>query len=400
MLYKHNQPILNANSIQPYWLETRTQRVNFLFLTDTISFLLTEMFVGQSIILLWTLYMKIPFFTTSGYYFISYVSYFIELIEKHNYFGAFMGIGGYIFPAFAKLMVDGIMVYIVFAFHRALMFTYSSFPERIKEKKKHKDQSHLKSWKILEKIRQRIVLLRKTRIMQFLKKSSRETEQDHMLGIGIKFYTDLSFSVSRMIIGGMLIGPIIFVLQALIFVLFRGLISKSWSFNEIILFQDTGFLVFYLTESIMIGLLFTLAAPNISADYKIKTTSKSEKFLPSYQKIVDLISRAMELGVYTGLFSCIIVGIISSLLMGIESGVVLGISAAFSFGYMAFWLLGGNAATRHLVVRLILFWKKYIPWSYEDAFENLSNTSIIINTGEGFMFAHPSIQEYFRRLRR
>lgn len=95
-------------------------------------------------------------------------------------------------------------------------------------------------------------------------------------------------------------------------------------------------------------------------------------------------------GLLSGLVFGLSVGLIGGIISGLSVGIILGLSVGLFFG--------GWACIQHFVLRLVLYFKGYIPWNYTQ-FLNWSTQLIFLQkVGGGYIFIHRLLLEHFAKM--
>jgi hypothetical protein len=81
-----------------------------------------------------------------------------------------------------------------------------------------------------------------------------------------------------------------------------------------------------------------------------------------------------------------------------DAAIVYGVSDAVAVAYL-FWLInGGFACVQHLVLRVLLWQTKRIPWNYPDFLDYAAGRILLRKVGGGYIFMHRLLLDYFASL--
>lgn len=103
---------------------------------------------------------------------------------------------------------------------------------------------------------------------------------------------------------------------------------------------------------------------------------------------------ALIFGGIFGLIGGLIGGLVGGLFGGLSVGGVVGLSAALS----AALIFGGEACTKHIILRLLLWQTGAAPWHYPRFLDFAAERILLRKVGGGYIFIHRSLLEYFATL--
>ncbi|NER26956.1 MAG: NACHT domain-containing protein [Symploca sp. SIO1C4] len=89
---------------------------------------------------------------------------------------------------------------------------------------------------------------------------------------------------------------------------------------------------------------------------------------------------------------------VNASIIGITIGLIIGLIKDFPQGVsigLIFWLIsGGVACIQYFTLRLILYWKGYIPWDYTEFLNYATERTLFQRIGGSYKFIHRLLQEH------
>ncbi|WP_416674322.1 hypothetical protein [Egbenema bharatensis] len=105
-------------------------------------------------------------------------------------------------------------------------------------------------------------------------------------------------------------------------------------------------------------------------------------------------------GLIGGVIDTIVIAVVYSLLLGWQIGLIYGLSYGFFGGLIAGFIFGGGLACfKHLVLRIILYRDRYIPWNYSRFLDHVAGRVFLQKVGGGYLFVHRLLLEHFAHMR-
>lgn len=154
-----------------------------------------------------------------------------------------------------------------------------------------------------------------------------------------------------------------------------------------------GFISFLLSNMLITGL--------ISREVRIKSKPNQGIWMSRRNAIIASLIICLILigscGLIGGLIGLITEGI-SGLFLGILSGLSIGLLGLPVSLPIAMMKGGGKACIRHLVLRLILYRKGYIPWNYARFLDYATERIFMQKVGGGYIFVHRVLMEHFAKM--
>jgi serine/threonine protein kinase/DNA polymerase III delta prime subunit len=178
------------------------------------------------------------------------------------------------------------------------------------------------------------------------------------------------------IIRGITVGSILGLLVKVLYeLLFHPLHWRIFDpkFLNIQLYSWTRGIAFGLSLGLVYGLIGGLTAPSIS----IQTVANQ--------------------GIWQSVKNAIIFGFIGLIVLGISARALGWFS--FFWGMYGLWFGvaagGGEASIKHLILRIILCYKGYIPWNYARFLNYATERIFLQKVGGGYIFVHRLLLEHF-----
>ena len=105
-------------------------------------------------------------------------------------------------------------------------------------------------------------------------------------------------------------------------------------------------------------------------------------------------------GLIGGVVDAIIITLVYSYLLGWKIGLIYGLSYGFFGGFIAGFIFGGGqACLKHLVLRIILYRNRCIPWNYSRFLNYVAGRVFLQKVGGGYIFIHRLLLEHFAHIR-
>jgi serine/threonine protein kinase/DNA polymerase III delta prime subunit len=136
----------------------------------------------------------------------------------------------------------------------------------------------------------------------------------------------------------------------------------------------------------------------------------TQKTIKPNQGIRNSLSNSTRLGLFSGLAFGFIIFLYYSLVIRsvlrvgyieqipLNSGLIYGVSDGLAVAYL-YWLKnGGFACVQHLILRVLLWQNKCIPWRYPRFLDYAHERIILRKVGGGYIFIHKLLLEYFANL--
>ena len=248
----------------------------------------------------------------------------------------------------------------------------------------------------------------------------------------------ISYRISNFLLGGLIIGLIVWLIFGLIHGLSKGLIHGL----------RMG-LIHGIIHGLIVGLIFALIGGVIAGS--LKEITLFEQMNWSWQKAKSTMIREVPIGLMYGLIFGLIVGIIEGLNVGLTlgssfglifvgmgsglvstevkqkivsnqgirsssknaiilvltGGLIYGLSVGLSvgliyglifgliFGLIVGFKYGGATCLQHFNLRRILYNKGHIPWNYTHFLNYASERLLMKKVGGGYVFYHRMLMEHF-----
>lgn len=167
-------------------------------------------------------------------------------------------------------------------------------------------------------------------------------------------------------------------------ILYQTLTGMIWGLIGVLIGGLIGGLIGVLIWGLIVGLIVGLVIGlRLGRVLQIELV---ESVRWSWKKFNRKFKRSQSVGIIGLLFGGLLGGIIS----GLSVGIILGVSVGLFFG--------GWAYIQHFVLRLVLYFKGYIPWNYTQ-FLNWSTQLIFLQkVGGGYIFIHRLLLEHFAKM--
>lgn len=133
-----------------------------------------------------------------------------------------------------------------------------------------------------------------------------------------------------------------------------------------------------------IGLISGLRGPEI--ERKIYTNQGIKK--SAVNALIIILGILLIFELFFGLIGMLVGQLHGLLILGLFLGVL------FSIPLM---LVPGIACIQHFTLRLILFYKGYIPWNYSDFLDYATNRMFLQRVGGSYRFIHDLLQQHFAK---
>jgi len=143
-----------------------------------------------------------------------------------------------------------------------------------------------------------------------------------------------------------------------------------------------------LIDGMRRGLLAGLSSKTLDARERI-TPNEGIWRSAQYAGIVGSIF-AIVGGVLFGVFGWVIVGS--------EKVGVFILSGALSSGLFSALIFGGEACTKHIILRLLLWLHRTVPWNYSRFLDYVAECILLRKVGGSYLFIHQLLLEYFSTL--
>ncbi len=145
----------------------------------------------------------------------------------------------------------------------------------------------------------------------------------------------------------------------------------------------------WLNLGISFGLIFVLIRGLKGSEIEAKT-------IPN-QGIKRSILNALVVGLLVG---AIVGFIILPVSIPLVVGRILGVSVGLIFGLIIGGLIigGGKACIQHFSLRLILYYKGFIPWNYARFLDYATDRIFLQKVGGGYIFIHRLLLEHFAQM--
>ncbi len=105
------------------------------------------------------------------------------------------------------------------------------------------------------------------------------------------------------------------------------------------------------------------------------------------QGILSMLRNSIVVGLFSAVLSGVVVGSITKPTYGLASSLI-----TFLFYFL---ISGGKACLQHFVIRLILYFRGYIPWNYSRFLNQSTSNLILQRVGGRYRFIHKLLQEHF-----
>jgi len=113
------------------------------------------------------------------------------------------------------------------------------------------------------------------------------------------------------------------------------------------------------------------------------------------------VQRAIRHGLVSGIIAGVVAGLAAGLAGGPSAGLVGGLVAGLTVGLIAASASkDSRAVVRHHVLRSILYRNGYVPRNYARLLDYAVHLIILRRVGDGYIFVHRYLTEYFARLER
>jgi hypothetical protein len=187
--------------------------------------------------------------------------------------------------------------------------------------------------------------------------------------------SNLYFGLSVGLSGGLILGLILGLSGELLVGLFYGL--------------SVG-LLGGLSGGLLGALIFQPSTgTDIPLPVETQTPNQGIRSSARYSLITSLI-----FGLSVGL----IVGLSVGLLVGLSGGLIYGLSGGLSVGLLFGLIGGGDVVMKHYILRLVLWWHGYLPWSYARFLDYTAELIFLRKVGGGYIFVHRLVLEHFAAL--
>lgn len=103
-------------------------------------------------------------------------------------------------------------------------------------------------------------------------------------------------------------------------------------------------------------------------------------------------------GLIIGLYLTMTYVLYTGPLNGPTYGILRGVAYGLGIGLLAWLFGGGDAYIKHLVLRLLLWGTRSIPWNYSRFLDHAAERVLLRKVGGGYIFIHRFLLEYFASL--
>ena len=74
------------------------------------------------------------------------------------------------------------------------------------------------------------------------------------------------------------------------------------------------------------------------------------------------------------------------------------LSGVISSGLLSALVFGGEACTKHFILRLLLYVETGVPWNYPQFLDYAAERILLHKTGGGYIYIHDLLLEHFATL--
>ncbi|MEH1819157.1 MAG: NACHT domain-containing protein [Nostoc sp.] len=193
-------------------------------------------------------------------------------------------------------------------------------------------------------------------------------------------------------------------LVGLLFLIWNGQISNG-------LLLTLLFVVIVPLLSVMSGLLSAIVnGPTVfvfsSIDIKKsveKTVVPNQGIKRSAKSIIPLSFMGLVLGflslyqstAFQSIYGTMFTMLLHHKILPVHIPMPIGIVTKILTWVLLFALLAGGACIKHVILRIILCWKGYMPWNYASFLDYASERIFLRKVGGSYIFIHRILQEYF-----
>ncbi|MEM7532376.1 MAG: pentapeptide repeat-containing protein [Chloroflexota bacterium] len=145
-----------------------------------------------------------------------------------------------------------------------------------------------------------------------------------------------------------------------------------------------------LSFGLLVGLLVGLLGESRTAEAKMKTQPNQG------------IWKLLRYGLIFGLTFGMLIGISGGLIFGLIFGLFFGLLGGLIFG-LIFGVIGEGdpilmAPLKHLILRILLYYQKFVPWNYAHFLDYAAERLFLHKVGGGYVFVHRMILEHIAAL--
>lgn len=177
--------------------------------------------------------------------------------------------------------------------------------------------------------------------------------------------------------------------------------------NLLIFAQIADFLtaLLYGLTYVLLGLLFSALLTGLFNGLSSEILEDHNRVKPNEgmrRSVHHSITVGLTVGMLCGLVSGLCRGLFGWWVGGWENGliqaVLYGLSYGLLGGLLSGLLFGGEACIRHIILRLLLWFTRSIPWNYPRFLDYAAERILLRKVGGGYIFIHRLLLDYFASL--